>query len=233
MKNFLSFVRIYFNFVLRLVCYFFILISVFYCSDDKDLEKKYNQALEYYSANKRQDAIDALKSIYSKDPEFRDSGFLLGKLYYYDLKFPEANHYFEEIRERNPEDLDALLWLIKTSFAQKKPPEKILEMTKEFLLKDSTQLEVLYIAGRMYESQNIMDKAIASYSKAVLVSSAVEFSHERLAEIYEKARIPEKAKFHRGMYNILHSKLLPSSEPVDSEKEKKQNTSKPTRKKKK
>ncbi|TGK00828.1 hypothetical protein EHO59_12930 [Leptospira semungkisensis] len=156
--------------------------------------------------NKRADATKLLKEIYDEKPGYRDVIFILGKAYYYDLKFPDAIRLFQEAWDKDPDNISALLWIIKTQFAAGIRDKAFLENIQTYAKHDPANIELLFINGRILEEAGKTDQAIQSYNQVIMQTLPLALSHKRLAEIYKKANIPQKASFHERKFENLTAK---------------------------
>ncbi|WP_167882317.1 tetratricopeptide repeat protein [Leptospira langatensis] len=170
------------------------------------MEEKYAKAMNLFWVNKRAEALKLLLEIYDKDSDYKDTLLVIGKINYYDLKFPEAKKYFEKLYDKNPENLNALLWIIKSQFAAGIRDKSIFENLQTFMKRDPNNLEVLYISGRLLEEAGKTDLAIQSYNQILLQIPQIAFAHKQLAEIYKKANLSEKADFHSNQFQALTRK---------------------------
>ncbi|WP_125169731.1 tetratricopeptide repeat protein [Leptospira saintgironsiae] len=162
--------------------------------------------MNLFWVNKRSEALKILNEIHKEDPEYKDTLFVMGKINYYDLKFPEAKKYFEEIYNKNPENLTALLWILKCQFASGIRDQSIFENLQTFMKRDPSNLEALYIGGRILEEAGKTDLAIQNYSQMVLQTPQIALAHKQLSGIYKRANVAQKADFHFKQFQALTRK---------------------------
>ncbi|TGK43534.1 tetratricopeptide repeat protein [Leptospira andrefontaineae] len=167
------------------------------------MDKKYKQGLDLFLLNKRQEALKVFREIYSEDPNYKEIRLLIGKLLYYDRKFKESETIFKEAFEEDETNWNALNWIIKSQFASRPLSKEIVDNLHLYLSKESENPEVLFISGRLLEESQKTDQAIATYERIVSHRFKLALAHERLAEIYEKAKLGKKAEFHKNQYKLL------------------------------
>ncbi|TGK17844.1 tetratricopeptide repeat protein [Leptospira fluminis] len=171
--------------------------------DEKKLDEKYGRAQALFGANKRAEATKLLKEIYEAKSDFKDIAFVLGKAYYYDLKFQDAIRCFQDASSKDRENLVPLLWVIKSQFAAGIRDKSIFENIQSYVKRDAGNIELLFMNGRLLEEAGKTDQAIQSYNQIVMQTLPLALAHKRLAEIYKKANIPAKADFHRRKFENL------------------------------
>ncbi|WP_156860684.1 tetratricopeptide repeat protein [Leptospira fainei] len=174
--------------------------------DEKKLEEKYNKAQGLFWANKRVEAAKLLKEVYDAKPDYKDVSFTLGRAYYFDMKFQDALKCFTEAYDKDRENLTPLLWIIKTQFAAGIRDKSLFDNIQSFAKRDAGNIELLFMNGRLLEESGKTDQAIQSYNQVVLQTLPLALAHKRLAEIYKKANITQKANFHQRKFENLTSK---------------------------
>ncbi len=179
-------------------------ISGYFCSNEnKELNDRYLNALRKYESGQRVEALKDLHIIYKSDPDYKETRILLGKLNYYEYKFEEAKKFFQEAYDKDSENYGALLWIAKTQFALKEKPEPILENIQKYLALDSSNIEALYIRGKILENTGKIDLAILNYQQITYQSDKLALAHKSLYEIFEKAGLSQKAEYHKERYQSL------------------------------
>lgn len=183
-----------------------IAILVIKCSKAEDLSGQYSQAVKLYYQNQRVEALNILQNVYEADPDFKDTRMLVGKILYYERDFKNASRFFSEEKEKNTNSLHGSIWLIKAAFALGEDPMKILSEISNVLEKDDSNLEILFIRGRLNEKIGNIQEAISSYNRIVALSGTVGLAHERLSNIYSNAELEERASEHSKIaHKILKS----------------------------
>ncbi|TGK15079.1 hypothetical protein EHO62_16835 [Leptospira kmetyi] len=181
-----------------------LIFSISYCSDeDKEIRDRYTKALQEYESRQRADSLKDFYIIYKSDPDYKETRILLGKLHYYDYKFSEAKKFFQEAYEKDSNNYNALLWVIKTQFALKEKPETILENLQKYLALDSSNIEALYIKGKILENTGKIDLAILNFEQITYQTGKIALAHKSLNEIYRKAGLDKKAEYHKERYELL------------------------------
>ncbi len=169
------------------------LVSLFVgCTDSARLSQLHSEGTRLFQQNKRDLARKKLQELYSIQPNYLDTGMMLGKLHYFDLEFTLAENYFNEAYKRESSNLNALLWIIKSEYMNGKKPEDILMKTKTYLEHENTNPEVLFIRGRLLEKVGKIDEAILSYTKATQNLHSVALSYIHLGLIFKKAELFER-----------------------------------------
>lgn len=168
------------------------------CGEMSSEEKKktYISAIESYKSNRIQDAKQALERIYKDDPNFLDTAFHLGKIYYYEKDFQNSEKILEEAFESNPKNFNVWSTLLRCKYATAKDiqsREKLLLSVEEFLRSDSENLDVLFIQGRLFEDLRRPDRAIMSYNQMRLVGRKTALAYARLSAIYSKDKKKSEA----------------------------------------
>ncbi|TGK12904.1 hypothetical protein EHO60_03250 [Leptospira fletcheri] len=175
-------------------------------TDSKKLEEKYNKGMTLFAKNDRAGAIKIFSEIYKEDPDYKDTLFNLGKLYYYELNFKEATKYFRELYKKDTDNLNVLLWVIKAQFAGKVRDKDFFDNLQFFSKRDNGNLEALMIGGMIMEEVGKTDLAIQHYNQIVMQTGQIALAHRHLATIYGKAKLSEKAAFHLKKFESLIGK---------------------------
>ncbi|WP_125169467.1 tetratricopeptide repeat protein [Leptospira hartskeerlii] len=162
--------------------------------------------MNLFWVNKRSEALKILNEIHKENPGYKDTLFVMGKINYYDLKFPEAKKYFEEIYDKDPENLTALLWILKCQFASGVRDQSVFENLQAFMKRDPNNLEALYIGGRLLEEAGKTDLAIQNYSQMILQTPQIALAHKQLSGIYKRANVAQKADFHFKQFQAFTKK---------------------------
>lgn len=180
-----------------------LLITLFCSGEEKELNERYTKALKQYEAKQRVDALKEFNLIYKLDPNFKETRILLGKLYYYDYKFQDAKKLFQEAYEKDSDNYNALLWMTKARFALKEKPDEILDNIQKYLTLDPSNIEALYIKGKLLENGGKIDLAILNFEQITYQTGKIALAHKSLSEIYQKAGLSQKAEYHKERYELL------------------------------
>ncbi|WP_241555947.1 tetratricopeptide repeat protein [Leptospira yasudae] len=189
---------------MKIVFHALFILFIWNCSqDDKELKDRYTKALKEYESKQRVEALKDFYLVYKADPDYKETRILLGKLHYYDYKFAEAKRFFQEAYEKNSENYHALLWVIKVQFALKEKPETILENLQKYLALDPSNIEALYIKGKILENTGKIDLAILNFEQITYQAGKIALAHKSLNEIYQKVGLDKKAEYHKERYELL------------------------------
>ncbi|EQA38093.1 tetratricopeptide repeat protein [Leptospira inadai serovar Lyme str. 10] len=193
------------TFFLRFAIIILIYCNSFSCGglDETEKKKLYLEAYKYYELNNRAEAERTFRRIYESDPSYQDTALFIGKIHYFNRDFKEAEKYFMEARELFPENLSPLLWLIKCQFAQQKDKTALKNNIQDYLKRDSENLDVLYIKGRISEEAGDLQTAILAYTQLKASSAKVALAYIRLSEIYKGDSFKTRREIYRKKIEAL------------------------------
>lgn len=161
---------------------------------DPELQKKYEHALGQFDARNSADALKEVDEILKKDESLVNVLVLRGKILYYSENLPEAEKSFRRAFERDAANLNARIWLAKVLIRNPSKQSEALEHINVVLDQDSDNLEAWYLKGIILEGQSKTAEAIAAWRYGVQQGKKLTLVHLKLAALYAKADLPEKAE---------------------------------------
>ena len=167
-------------------------------TNEAEIEKKYEEAIQLYNRNKPEEAREKLRSLLEEEDEYLPALIMLGKLDYYDHKSPQAEDAFDRALSIDDYSIDALFWRARARMTQEdaEKQSEALSDLKLILERDSSHQEAWYAMGLLHERNGRMDQAIAAYRTALLQSTRTGLVHLQLGNVYEKAGLHEQADIH-------------------------------------
>ncbi|MCE9498953.1 MAG: hypothetical protein K8R21_00295 [Leptospira sp.] len=173
-----------------LPCLFFFI----YCgSNTKEIQEKYTEALKLFEQKDLENSKKKFEELVDSDGVGSNAETMIGKINYYNRKFDQAEENFKKAYNKEPANLNALLWLVKIQTLKKDHLDEALKNINVLIEHDSSNIEGWYFRGVILEEMKIIPEAIRSYRLAIQESKKVAQVHLRLGMIYKRARMTEQA----------------------------------------
>ncbi|TGK87204.1 hypothetical protein EHQ23_07350 [Leptospira bourretii] len=187
---------------------FFILLLAIGCGNSHEINlQKYMLAKGYYLQGDLNNSAKIFKEIYEDDPEFEDVDLHLIKIEFYRGNFPQSLEFIESALESGRWNQQALIFKTRIYLLNSDKKEELIPIVEKMLKLDSSNLDALLLAGKVYELQNKTSDAIIAYNRIISETERIRTAHLQLSKIYNKIGL----KANSGIHESAAKKLLDES----------------------
>ncbi|TGK20117.1 hypothetical protein EHO61_06335 [Leptospira fluminis] len=159
----------------------------------KDTKDRYAAGVAFYDAKNLKEAIVQFQNVYSEDPNYLSTRFMLGKCYFYSKNFQKAKEFFGEDYDSNRNRLHSGIWWYRTRFLLGEDPKEILSGVVSLLEVDPELSEGWILRGMIEEKLGKPSEALQSYLKAAEESDRIALVNFRLSKVFRKIGLSERA----------------------------------------
>jgi tetratricopeptide (TPR) repeat protein len=155
--------------------------------------QRYLTARKYYSEQRFEGALKLLLDNHNSAPAFSANSFLIGKIYYFDSEYEQAERYWLHTLQLNPHHLDTRKWLARLYLQQDRVSEaqKILVVALE---NSSEDPGLLILMAKVKHRQQDLAAAIELYKKSQAFGERLSEASLDLAKIYSGFGLKDKAE---------------------------------------
>lgn len=169
-----------------------LLILAVSCGGKKaDLDKKFAEANRLFEAQNTPQALKLYQEIAEADKEHTGAQVMIGRIFYYDRKFGEAEKVLAQTVSRQSESIDALFWLARVQSVIPARKEEAMKNLEILLQRDGSRVDALVLKGMLHEEKKEVSQAIVAYRAATQTEQEVGQAYFRLANIYNAAGLDD------------------------------------------
>lgn len=164
------------------------------CSKDSShIEKKAKLAGEKYQAQDLGAAAALYREILEEDGDRYAERIMLGKILFFQRKFPEAVEQFQKATDINAGRIEGFIWWAKTlSYTPTGTEEALITINKALSI-DPSNIEANYLRGRILEQKGDLPAAMAAYEASLLYTKPAALAAVRIALIQKEAGLKDQA----------------------------------------
>jgi tetratricopeptide (TPR) repeat protein len=155
--------------------------------------QRYHKARKYYSEQRFDEALTLLLENHRSAPEFCANSFLIGKIYYFDSDFEQAERYWRHTLTVNPHHIDTRKWLARLYLQQERIDEAE-GVLSDGLAISSEDPELLILMAKVKRRHQDLAGAIELYLKSQAFSERLCEASIDLAEIYYSFGLTDRAE---------------------------------------
>jgi tetratricopeptide (TPR) repeat protein len=174
--------------------------------------QRYQTARVHYSQQRLEEALTLLLENHRSTPGFCANSFLIGKIYFFNGEFEEAERFWCHTLEVNPHHLDTRKWLARLYLRQQRLEEARCLLT-DALAESSEDPELLLLMAKVKRRQQDLAGAIELYLKSQAFGERLSEASMDLAEIYLSFGMTDRAEEELRKAMVLlggDSSLAPS-----------------------
>ena len=179
--------RVYKVFLIVLVSFLF-----FSCTKKEDAEFNYLRAVEAYSKQDFETALEFVNAAKKNDSFFYQADLLKAKIFYFQDMLEDANLVLHKSIRKYPEYTDARIWYIRVLIAQERYDEAETALIKELSF-NSGDCRVFYQYGSLCAKLGRIDERLSMYRKAESLLSENSKIYLELADIWLMLGMRERA----------------------------------------
>ncbi|MDF3821464.1 hypothetical protein P3G55_16285 [Leptospira sp. 96542] len=173
------------------------LIFVVSCTPSKNEQlQKYISAKGSYLKGDLKGSEKIFEELYEDDPEFEDVDLHLIKIEFYRGNFEKCLEHIDNALESGRWQQQALLFKIRILLINSNSTDEILVLTEKMLKYDSSNLDALLLAGKVYAKYNRTSEAIITYNRIIAESERIQSAHIALSKIYASLGLFDNALLH-------------------------------------
>lgn len=195
-----------------------ILLFLFHCDNSDQLEPLYLVAKRHYLEGKLAESMKEFQKLEDVENNYKDSKLYIGKIYFFQGNFEKASKEFEEASSTEYLKLNSLAWKIKSDYASSVDRSIVLKQITQYLEIDNGNLEILFIQGKIHLDSGSIQEAITSFERILMYEDRLGYAHRELSNIFERAKIKEKAEYHQKKASTLLDKDIKKTVESPTEK---------------
>lgn len=160
--------------------------------------QKYLIAKGFFLQGDLSKSAKLFKEIYEDDSEFEDVDLHMIKIEFYRGNFPESLDLIETALENGRWTQQALVYKIRIFLLNPDKRNELLPLLDKMLKLDSSNLDALLLAGKVYTIQNKTSDAIMVYNRVLSESDRIRTAHLELSKIYKNLGLKENSDLHEN-----------------------------------
>jgi len=154
---------------------------------------RYLSARDYYSRDRLTEALDLLLENHRVEPDFSANSFLIGKIFFFQGEYPQAERYWQCTLSKNPHHLDTRKWLARL-YLQEGRVREAGAVLEDALCLSSEDPELLILMAKVKREQDDLAGAIQLYQRAQAFCERLCEAYVDLAEIYYAFGLIDRAE---------------------------------------
>jgi tetratricopeptide (TPR) repeat protein len=154
---------------------------------------RYIEAKNYYLKGNSDDALRVFLEIREKNPDFLNNTFMIGKIYFLQEDYENAEEAFSCILRSNSYHIDARKYLARILINQFRF-DKAEEQISQAMEISSEDPDLIILLADIKKQSEDFASAIELYKKAAIYEIRFAFARIELAEIYRSAGLADKTK---------------------------------------
>jgi tetratricopeptide (TPR) repeat protein len=162
----------------------------------------YQAARKHYSEQKLEEALSLLLENHRSYPQFCANSFLIGKIYYFNNDFVQAERYWRHTLAINPYHLDTRKWLARL-YLQQERTEDAQGVLTQGLSVSSEDPELLILMAKVKRRNQDLSGAIELYLKSQAFAERLSEASIDLAEIYYSFGLTDRAEEELKKASVL------------------------------
>lgn len=166
-------------------------------SQNENLQK-YLIAKGFYLQGDLAKSAKLFKEIYEDDPNFEDADLHMIKIEFYRGNFSESLDLIETALENGRWTQQVLVYKIRVYLLNPEKRNELLPLVDKMLKLDSSNLDALLLAGKVYTVQNKTSEAIMAYNRVLSEADRIRTAHLELSKIYKDLGLNEKSDIHES-----------------------------------
>ncbi|MBQ9494373.1 MAG: tetratricopeptide repeat protein [Treponema sp.] len=172
------------------------------CRKSGEAEKLYVAALDYYTKNDLQSALNFVKLACKQDSRFYQAQFLESKIYFFMEEYDASKKIAQKLVKVQPSYTDARLWLIRCCIMQNhyEQAENLLARELSF---NASDWRVYYLYSLLARMTQDFDTQLVMLSRAEASLSDSQKVYSALASSWELLGVAEKAAGYKAKHAIL------------------------------
>lgn len=178
-------------------------LSLAACSSRDQSLAFYNQGLEKYRARDFANAAFFFSRSEKSDGTFIPAVIMRGKSFFFQRRFAEARDSFEKALKKDPAAATAAIWIARLDLMENKPTRESSKRLRQLVERDDENVGVYILLAQMADREGRLTDAADNYELALSFEKETAIARTRLAEIYQKLglqdRAAKNAKSGRGM----------------------------------
>ncbi|TGK77521.1 hypothetical protein EHQ24_19135 [Leptospira noumeaensis] len=179
--------------------YLFLFLLAIGCGNSQEINlQKYVLAKGYFFKGDLNNSEKIFKEIYEDDSEFEDVDLHLIKIEFYRGNFPESLELIESTLERGRWNQQALAFKTRIYLLNPEKKDELLPLVEKLLKLDSSNIDALLLAGKVYTIHNKISDAIIVYNRVISETDRIRSAHLELSKIYKNLGIKENAEMHEN-----------------------------------
>ncbi|TGK45444.1 tetratricopeptide repeat protein [Leptospira bouyouniensis] len=177
----------------------FLLLVIIGCGDTKEVNfQKYLIAKGHFLRGDLSNSAKLFKEIYEDDNEFEDVDLHLIKIEFYRGNFQECLSLIDSALENGRWTQQALIYKTRIFLLNPDKKNELLPLVEKMLKLDSSNLDALLLAGKIYSLNNKTSDAITSYNRVLSESKNLRIAHLELSKIYKDLGLKENSEKHEN-----------------------------------
>jgi len=171
-----------------------LLVSLISCSKpiDEEAMAAYLSARSDYEAGNLNRSGEVFADLYSRHPDFYQSGFMHGKTLFFEGDLGGAEKVFKHLIHQHPQFYDAHFWLART-IAQEGRLDEATGAFEELLSYSSQNEDILYELALIAIEKEDLPDALANLQRAKLYSEESSRIFIQLGRLYHQYGVPANA----------------------------------------
>lgn len=182
---------------------FLIFISLGCSSFSDENLQKYFLAKGYYLKGDLSNAEKLFKEVYSDESEFEDVDLHLIKIQFYKGNFDECLNLIDDTLEKGRWQQQSLLYKIRILMIKQEKLDELIPLIDKALKIDSSNIDTLLIAGKVYFLNDKIPESILAYSRIISEKEKIKIAHQELSNIYQKMGVKENSDYHKKLADKL------------------------------
>jgi tetratricopeptide (TPR) repeat protein len=152
----------------------------------------YSEAKNLYIKGDLDTALQHFCAIKKKAPTFANNLFMIGKIYFFQKKYEEAEKTWTALMDRQPYHMDTVKWLARM-YLQENKIEQAEPLVTRALAYNSDDPELLLLFAKVKANVKDYSTAIEFYKKALLFEERLVEAHIDLSDMYRSFGLTERA----------------------------------------
>jgi tetratricopeptide (TPR) repeat protein len=152
----------------------------------------YREAKNLYIKGDLDTALQRFLWIKDKTPQFFNNLFMIGKIYFFQKKYADAEKTWTAIINRQPYHMDTVKWLSRM-YLQRDNPERAESLITRALTYNSEDPELLLLYAKVKMNVKDYSTAIEFYKKTLLFEERLVEAHIDLCDVYRSFGLSERA----------------------------------------
>ncbi len=165
-----------------------------------EMDKIFNIAINYYSAENYTEAVNNLKLVLALNPDNMEAQYYLGSTYLKQQKYNDAITALNIVLAKDANNIQALRSLADVYDATKDNANKMMVLEK--IAAVDADEEMWFSLGNLYAEANNVPKAISSLQNAIKLNPEFDKAYYRLAFLlYDEQRFGDALEYLEYAYN--------------------------------
>ncbi|TGL38893.1 tetratricopeptide repeat protein [Leptospira perdikensis] len=179
---------------------FIVLLLLIGCGNSQETNfQKYLLAKGYFLQGDLSNSSKIFKEIYSDDSEFEDVDLHMIKIEFYRGNFQECLELIDSALESGRWTQQALVYKIRVFLLNPEKRGELLPLVEKMLKLDSSNLDALLLAGKVYTIHNKTSDAIMVYNRVLSETDRIHTAHIELSKIYKHLGLKENSDLHENL----------------------------------